>query len=621
MPDVKQYKIKKNHAISRPVRMLFLDTETKHVDKETSEYHRMDIAWSCFKHNRSDRQKHTEEWLFWNNTKKLCEYIESKTYDKTSLYIFAHNIFFDLQVSDFFYYFTKWGWQLDFIYDKGLTYILVIRYGNKTIKCISTTNYFPHSLKALGEMLNLPKLDVDFKKSTREEIIEYCKRDVEITVAAIEEYIKFIDHHDLGAFRMSRAGQAFGAYRHRFMPNSICTHRDKDIDEFERKAYFGGRVECFEIGELKNGPFVSLDINSMYPYVMKTFRYPTRYNCTVKHPDDDHLKHLINKCCLLGEVKLETKEPCYPLHKDGKLIFPVGRFTTHLCTHGIRYAYNHGHIKEIPKLLVYDKDWIFQSYVDYFYPLKSLYQQNKNKIMERISKDFLNSLYGKFGQKRDLVENIESIDYDGYMREEIVDLVTGKIETVTQLLNKRIITYGQESTNTSMVAIAAHVTEYSRFLLWGMIKKVGLNNMIYCDTDSIKIRLKHINKLREDIDDKLLGKLKNEGVFNEFNVYGAKHYSTEQDIKLKGVPKNAKKLNRDEILLFFADSNITAEDIDEMVGYTYKYKQFLRQPTHLRLGLNRHVKIVDTVKVARPKYNKGRVLKSGKVKPFKILEF
>lgn len=599
MPDVKQYKIKANHSISRPTHILYIDTETKHVDKDTTQYHRMDYAWTCYQHVRNDREQQSEDWRFWNKTKELCKYIDSKVFDKTTLYIFGHNVFFDLQVSDFFYYFTRWGWRLEFLYDKALTYILVIKDKTRTIKCISTTNYFPHTLEKLGKMLNLPKFDVDFDKSTRKELIDYCYRDVEICKAAIEHYIKFIDTHDLGAFRMTRSSQAFGAYRHRFMSKSICVHRDEELDNFERLSYFGGRTECFRIGEIRHGPFVSFDINSMYPFVMKTYRYPVRYLTTVKNIDEDHLKYIMNKYCVLGEIAVDTDEPVYAYRRDNKVIFPIGTFRANVCSEGLRYAYNNKHLVEIKKLLVYEKDWIFQEYVDYFYPIKQQYKQDDNKIMERISKDFLNSLYGKFGQKRDLVESVESIDYDGYNREEIYDLVTGKTETITQLFNTQTITYGSESTKNSMVAIAAHVTEYARFLLWKMIKTVGTDNMLYCDTDSLKIRRRHAHLLNQYLDESKLGMLKNEGEFNKFVIYGAKYYETEDYTKIKGVPKHAEKVG----------------------PYTYRYNQFMGQSSHLRLSINRWFKVTEVIKKAQPQYNKGRVLKGGKVRPFKISEF
>ena len=57
----------------------------------------------------------------------------------------------------------------------------------------------------------------------------------------------------------------------------------KAYDERFRPFYFGGRNQCFEVGILK-GDYKIYDVNSMYPFVMKTYRHPVSidYEINVK---------------------------------------------------------------------------------------------------------------------------------------------------------------------------------------------------------------------------------------------------------------------------------------------------------------------------------------------------
>ena len=269
MTDYPLRLLRKNHHSTMPSRIVFLDTETEQDQIGDEERHRMDMAWTCSYEKPHKGRAATEVWEFWTKQYPMWKYIEGLARKKTQLYIMAHNIFFDLQVSGFFRYFTRQGWVLEFIFDKGLTYILTIRKDKKTIKLVSTTNYFDTSLKKLGEMIGLPKLDIDFGQATDAERKIYCRRDVEILKVAMLQYIAFLEEHDLGRFSPTRAAQAFAAYRHRFMDAKINIHSDPEIIALEQKAYIGGRCECFSLGIQKGGPFISLDINSMYPYVMK----------------------------------------------------------------------------------------------------------------------------------------------------------------------------------------------------------------------------------------------------------------------------------------------------------------------------------------------------------------
>lgn len=588
--------IRKTRSRVRPSNFLYIDTETRTEQEDTIIKHRMKMAWTCHVRKRPDRNTESTKWFYWENPLDMQQYIESLARVKTTLYIIAHNVFFDLQASDFYYWFTKQGWKLDFVYDKGLVYILSISKDKKRIRCISSTNFFQCSLKQLGKMVGLEKLDVDFEESTHEELKTYCHRDVEIVKLAIEQYLRFLDVHGFGNFMLTKASQAFTAYRTRFLSHKIYTHRDEELSEFEKEAYFGGRVECFQIGEVKNGPFISLDVNSMYSFVMRTFSYPTKVIDVIKNPDYDQIRVARHNNCVVAKVYLETDEPAYPLRKNNKIIFPVGRFPVYLCTEGLNYAVNHNHLVNVEEMAVYEKDHIFDDYVDYLYPLKDTYNEEGNLIWRQLVKDFLNGLYGKFAQKTALTEIEEDITFDGYYREEILDLVTGKKEIITKLFNKTFIEWGDKTGKNSFIAIAAHVTEYSRFYLYKLMKEVGLNNVLYVDTDSLKIRQKHRKYLADYIDENRIGGLKIEEKFKRFVIHAPKDYETEKHVIMKGVPSRAE---------------LTPEG-------AYKYIGFLKQDSHLRNQITRYFITKEVTKTLKREYNKGIVLDSGKVIPFKV---
>jgi hypothetical protein len=595
-PDFEQRAIRRCGGAQRPSNVIYLDTETKTLEENGIIKHRMKMAWTCFVRYRPREQDNTEKWLYWENPISMQEYFESLTRKKTCLYILAHNVFFDLQVSDFFYYFTKEGWKLDFFYDKGLVYILSIHKGKKRIKCISTTNFFPTSLKNMGEMIGLEKLKVDFEQSGLEDLKIYCHRDVEIVKRTMEQYYSFLNKHDLGNFMSTKSSQAFVAYRHRFMNTKIFAHRNEEISEIEKLAYFGGRVEAGFIGEVPKGPFMSLDINSMYPFVMKLHPYPVKLIDSIENPSQDQVRYCLNKYCVIAEAYIETDEPAYAYRQGNRVIFPVGCFPVYLCSNGLQYAKDNNHLIKVKRLLVYEKGYIFADYVDYFYELKKAYRKDNEKVMEVLVKYFLNSLYGKFAQKKPLIEMEEDYTCDGYYRQETFDVVTGKKEIITKLFNKTFVEWGEEVGNNSFIAIAAHVTEYARFYLYKLMKTVGLPNVLYTDTDSLKIRSRNKKYLSDYIDESKLGLLKVEETFKRFVIHGPKDYETDNTVTIKGVPKKAKKLEEGK----------------------YRYIGFFKQDTHLRKEITRYFITKPVIKELKREYNKGTVTESGKVVPFKL---
>ena len=128
------------------------------------------------------------------------------------------------------------------------------------------------------------------------------------------------------------------------------------------------------------------------------------------------------------------------------------------------------------------------------------------------------------------------------------------------------------------------------------MKTVGLDKVLYVDTDCLKIRRKDMFKLSRYLDEHKLGALKIESEFKKFSIYGAKYYITEIEKKIKGVPLKAEYLG----------------------DYKYRYTQFAKQPSHLRAQITRFFITRPTDKVVKPFYDKGIVSKDGTVKPFNL---
>jgi len=135
-----------------PVNWLFFDSETKIKEVDYVKSHYFDMGWSCHYNRWSNNWSGLEDWRYWSNELKFNEYLQRLVKTSGRLILCGHNIFFDLQASGFFKYFTAWGWVLDFVYDKGLTYILRCKKDKNVLTVLSTTNYFDSSLRNLVKL-------------------------------------------------------------------------------------------------------------------------------------------------------------------------------------------------------------------------------------------------------------------------------------------------------------------------------------------------------------------------------------------------------------------------------------------------------------------------------------
>ncbi len=597
-------------TIRNPRRMIFLDSESKvnititdeevhraEQGEKVSKEHKPYLICASFYHktNHGNKQERSQEYIgdvgesnehmtfsFWSDVDRFARMNERT-------YLFAHNAKYDSQVTRCVPHLVKLGYKVTSFSDEN-PFILKLEklirfstktgkeYGdtlpekpekempehrtprqlpdgwwfvpdpkNKTLIFLSSTNYYQQSLASLGKVFGLKKLDFDHDQPfTMKDALIYCHRDVEIMKTAMLAFIDFIETEGLGTFSMTVAGQAFGAFRHRFLkPETIYIHDDAKAIKTERDAYAGGRTECFHMGKVEDLVFY-VDINSMYPYVMKNKLFPTKL---ITHWNSCTVEQLRNKimddyliCC---DALIKTDIPIF--HKKSKrLIFPVGEFWTSLSTPECIEAIERGLIKEVKNICIYEADDIFSEFVDYFYNKRLEAKKLNNAVLNYLYKIFLNSLYGKFGQKKIDWEKVAEAPPDEIDVYTVYDPKERTRETFKVFgggVWKRHSDPTDEEAFNSFPAIAAHVTAYARMLLWECMEVAGLHNIYYSDTDSIMCNSEGYQNLWlcDYIDPDILGKLKLENT-GELELYGCKDYIFNDSIKIKGVSKSARKL-------------------------------------------------------------------------------
>lgn len=167
-----------------------------------------------------------------------------------------------------------------------------------------------------------------------------------------------------------------------------------------------------------------------------------------------------------------------------------------------------------------------------------------NPSLVAFAKLVLNSSYGKFGTKTDKKESDLYVDDEGLC----------KMSTDTDM---QTIHYESKE---FYRPFASFVTAHGRLQLWNtIIYAIGVDDFLYCDTDSIYFKgnvdekINNMNKIGETVDKTILGKWDLETHFNSFKVLGQKKYmyfNTDKDkkgnikglnLKCCGLPESARK--------------------------------------------------------------------------------
>jgi len=534
--------LKRNHSSQSIQNCIFFDTETKQeqIDPVTKAHH-LWFGWAAYVQRKKGGKWGEPQWFRFESRTDFWEWVDSKVTSKTRLNLFCHNTSFDLPVMDCFRFLPQMGYKLKMAVIDAPPTILKFRNDRGTIMVYDTLNWWRMSLKQLGKSIGLDKEEMPNEDKTQKEWDEYCRRDVEVIMKAVCEWADFLKNNDYGGFAPTLASQAFRTYRHRFMQSQIAIHDNERACKLERQAYMGGRNECFRIGHLK-GSWVLLDVNSMYPYVMQKYLYPTKliYHSVKKSVDD--IKELLKKYCLICKVTVITDEPAYAVKLRHRLIFPIGKFTCYLTTTELMYALKHDHIVDVHETAVYHKGILFRKFVKEFYAMRLASKERGNLTDSLKYKILLNSLYGKFGQRGLIYEELDTTNDLSAKTWEEYNVDTGKVYKYRQLggiVQRQSI---ESESRDSFPAIAAHVTANARHYLWQLIKIAGTENVSYCDTDSILVSSSAVDVYRPIIHPTKLGYLDKEGEYNTVTLWAAKDYIMGNKVKHKGIKANATEI-------------------------------------------------------------------------------
>lgn len=561
----KPHILSKRIATQLPTSLLFFDTETrdKYQGKnKTLQRHEFWFGAAIYVSIRGDHIETCKPFEL-NSVDDFWRLLDSKLSQGKPLYVFAHNLTFDLTIIDFWNRHENEGYTTTYAVLENPPMFLALEKAGKKVCIVDTFNFWKQPLSSIGDSLGLEKLPMPTSKKIDKEWRRYCLRDVEILQKQIIKLFQFLKDNELGSFRISAPGLAFGTYRKKFMNHEVYIHDRNKVLELERNCYSGGMVRNFFIGKVSNQVIYKYDVNSLYPAMMLK-KYPTKLLEDMQSERPSTLLKMLPAMGACAHVKMKVYDRTYPKRVNNRLCEVSGRFSAYLCGEELYNALRLGHVEKVLYASVYDVDFIFHDYITFFWNLRKDYQSKGDRVNEQFVKLLMNSLYGRFGMKghkwvdlnnrnlSDYYTYFGSICPPNYLTKDFAPLVhsfrhkwyaDGLDEPITlrYYSGKLEMQFPTGEHSESFCAISAFVTSYAREELRRLISIAGVAEVYYCDTDSLfvsELGSKRLIKAKT-VCNKSLGKLKLEGTSKNTVFYGPKDYEFDGEFVRKGIRKNA----------------------------------------------------------------------------------
>ena len=415
------------------------------------------------------------------------------------------------------------------------------------------------------------------------EIEKYLKSDCVYLYELVTQFIALFGLH------ITQATAAMKYWQGRLPSgrNTLPRSDEHFYNDFAR-FFFGGRVQCFEQGDIKIQA-ESADINSAYPHAMlEDHPYGTKYVEGTGKPRINHTKwgpmFFDIECVAHGAF-------CYR-GTNGTLYYPdddIARIY-HVTGWELLNAIDTDTAEKIKFLAWFRFVELktFSEYVNHFWDArKTAVDKHESDFFKRM----MNSLYGKFAANPNKYQNNILMDKKEFYEKGIHDLEQG--ESWHNFREWIIIAKNQDKKSKRFynVATSASITGYVRAKLWRAI--IECDHPMYCDTDSITA-VGFNEKKSVTLGDEL-GEWKIEAKYNRVIICGKKLYAFRKRGNLKGDDKRWKlaskgaRLNEKEIIRVAAGKTVIYRSDVPTFSVAKSEPTFMSREIKATAGDSRHI--------------------------------
>ncbi len=449
-------------------------------------------------------------------------------------------------------------------------------------------------VEKIGQQLGIakPKLgnDLMWSKEVGPNEINRCMTDCVIIWEALIRSFELA-----GDIRLTQASLSLTYFR-RFNLKYPINHNHNTKSFWD--SYYGGRTEAFKIGKTHS---TVVDVNSMYTWAMIETVFPNP-KFLKKEIDFDikllpkYLKHYEGLCyCTVIHPPLWLG--LLPVKRNGKLLFPIGKFKGCWNFNELRFAIDQGvRVVKVTKIVYSER--MKSPFVEFCKTIFAL-GFGAEDFWKDLYKRYRNSLYGKLAQRITeetvYIDNLEKrmSEVREYQRQgRFIKISHFNVDRVDCHLVLK--TEKHKEPSYAIPSFSSYITSYGRIMLAKKLIELKKNRPVYCDTDSIFVEIAKGLKSTTDLGGwKIEKKLVTE-------IRGLKNYKyidLEKDKnkvidRIKGVPYKREK---------------TGDN-------TYVYSNIVKSKEALRRNIDSGT-LIERTKVIKNTYDKREVLTDGTTNP------
>ncbi len=303
------------------------------------------------------------------------------------------------------------------------------------------------------------------------------------------------------------------------------------MNEKIKKAYYGGRTECFFQGSPLYEKIYYYDVTSEYPFTMlDEMPCGVPYEVSPLEIKNIDLKKSQCLCLIKFKGRNEHGYNVLPIRTPSGMIFPdiTETQTGYYWSDEVALAQSViGYKIEIVKLWKFSTNTHFRKCVKKLFDLKLKARANGQKALELTAKILINSLYGFWAIRKNNVSKLVIETPGMYESDPIRKYI--EADQIIESRNKGDIFYSRIKENLDVnyyyPAISVATAAKSRVYLWNLMNDIYIagGTILYTDTDSVITDLCIENN--QSIKDKWMGDTNGVEIGSLKNEFGVNGYA------------------------------------------------------------------------------------------------
>lgn len=441
---------------------------------------------------------------------QLARWIDSLVKTTPCVWVYAHNLSFDLATTALPLHLIDLGWEITQHNLASDAPWAMLRKGNRSMRLVDSHSVIPLPLATVGEMIGHSKPALPADEDSDESWQHRCDQDVQITMSALIQCMDWWDDNKLGHWSITGAQTGWNCYRHMCVSRKggamvvargprdgqytmtgdghVVIDPDNDARVFERGTLYQGRRDAWRAGLQPAGQYAELDMVRAHLTVACELPLPCKRGKAFDHLPNDSPYLDRPLLGLIARVTLKTRDPRYPWKLGPRIAHPTGLFTTVLAGPEIKAARERGELVAIGQGYLYRLSYHMQPWALWVEGLLGEGGPGLPPAARAMVKNWSRAVFGKWAGRTSHQVLTGTCSTIGWHAEHGRDAATGAPATILHMRGTMSVTIRDLECDDSFPAVLSYVQSYVRVALSEAIATVGDSRMVACSTDSITVR-------------------------------------------------------------------------------------------------------------------------------------